>query len=173
MSSKSASSRLCFVAKLAGAALGCLLPVLAHAHGAKIEYQMTQGIALRAMYDTGDPMTTAQIAVYAPSDPSKPWLTGKADPKGYFSFVPDPSIAGQWTIQAREAGHGALIHVSIGEQGSSAAADGASATGSPQAAATQATISTGQSPLQRWLMIASVIWGFIGTGLFFARKRTS
>lgn len=160
---------------LAAVALCAVLPTAAQAHGAKIEYKIAPAIALQAMYDAGEPMTTAQVTVYAPSDPSKPWLTGKTDKEGRFSFVPDPAIAGEWVVQAREAGHGAMIHVTLGND-SAAAQDGASgaaasgaASGTPVAAAP--VQSEAQSPLQRWLMGASAVWGLIGTALFFARKK--
>ena len=76
------------------AAAGCLLPALACAHGANLDYQMTPGITLQAKYDAGGPMTQAQFTVYAPNDPTTPWLTGKSDAQGRFSFVPDANIPG-------------------------------------------------------------------------------
>ncbi|MDO4795399.1 MAG: hypothetical protein Q4A28_05595 [Brachymonas sp.] len=171
-----ARRRACGIAALAGAAWGCLMPALAQAHGALLEQQIVPAIAVRAMYDTGEPMTTAQITVYAPNDPAKPWLTGKADPQGHFRFVPDPAIPGQWTIQAREAGHGALIYVTLGNE-NAAPASAASANASSGAASAQASVvaqpavsSQANQPLQRWVMVACVVWGFIGTALFFARK---
>lgn len=151
--------------------LCALLPVLAQAHGAKIEYQMVPAISLYAKYDSGEPMTAAQIAVYAPNDPAKPWLTGKGNKDGYFSFVPDSAIAGEWMMQAREAGHGAMAHFTVGGN-AVAATVGASGSATSAAAAPPAALeTTAQTPLQRWLMAASVIWGFIGTGLFFSRRK--
>ena len=175
-----AALRRSSVACWAGAALCCLLPALAHAHGALLEQQTVPGIAVRAMYDTGEPMKTAQITVYAPNDPAKPWLTGKADPEGYFRFVPDPTIAGQWTIQAREAGHGALIYVTLGNEKAASASAASAASGTASASAQAAPVvaqpvvsAQANQPLQRWVMVACVVWGFIGTALFFARKRSS
>ncbi|MDO4769684.1 MAG: hypothetical protein Q4A11_04890 [Brachymonas sp.] len=169
--------RTAHTAALAGAALGCLMPVLAHAHGALLEQQIVPGIAVRAMYDTGEPMKTAQITVYAPNDPAKPWLTGKADPEGHFRFVPDPAIAGQWTIQAREAGHGALIYVTLGNEKAAPASAASAASGAASASAQTAPVvaqpvvsAQANQPLQRWVMLACVVWGFIGTALFFARN---
>lgn len=167
--------------KTAAGGLLCLLPALAHAHGARLEHHTVQGVALRAMYDTGEPMQAAQITVYAPSDPATPWLTGKADKEGRFSFVPDPSIAGMWAVQAREAGHGAMVQFAIGHASAaaatpaSAAADGAAIATTPPVASSPAHALSGNSahsPMQLWVMAASVVWGFVGTGLFFARKRT-
>lgn len=159
-------------------AVACsVLPNLAHAHGALIKYKMAPAVALQAMYDDGEPMAKAQIIVYAPSNPVEPWLTAMTDEKGHFTFVPDQSIHGEWAVQARQAGHGAMAHINIG--GDAASSDDAADTpntGTEQIAAAQQTSqmqSTGHTPMQRWLMTASVIWGFIGTGLFFSRKRKS
>lgn len=182
-------------AAAAAATASCLLPTLAQAHGALLEQRTVPAIAVRAMYDTGEPMKTAQITVYAPNDPAKPWLTGKADPEGHFRFVPDPAIPGQWTIQAREAGHGALIYVTLGSEQAAPAADatvaaadttttatansGASASPHAPAVSTASTTvrpgtsASAHSPLQRWVMVACVVWGFIGTALFFTRKPRS
>ena len=174
MRNKPASQWNWFVVRVAWtAAIGCLLSSLVHAHGAKIEYRTSPSISLQAMYDTGDPMTTAQITVYAPNDPDKPWLTGRADANGYFNFVPDPTISGMWAIQAREAGHGAFIQIPVGNDAPVVAAASAASGASQTTSATRFSLADGgQSPLlQRWVTTAAVIWGFIGTSLFFARKR--
>lgn len=173
--------RFCATARRATAAAvaaaGCLLPALAHAHGANLDYQMTPGISLQAKYDSGEPMTQAQFTVFAPNDPTTPWRTGKSDAQGRFSFVPDASIPGMWAVQAREAGHGALVQIPIGDTSSSSEATAASATTNASAAAptmpSAAVHTQGANPQQRWVMIASVIWGFIGTALFFARKKAT
>lgn len=170
------SGRMCAMPRWAAAAVAagcCLLPAAAHAHGAFLDYQITPGITLQAKYDAGEPMTAAQFTVYAPNDPTTPWLKGKSDEQGRFSFVPDPKIPGMWAVQAREAGHGALVQIPIGESGSGDAA-AATTDASAAAPATQAVVHTqGASPAQRTVMVASVIWGFIGTALFFARKKAS
>ncbi len=172
--------RFCATARRAAAtavaAAGCLLPALACAHGANLDYQMTPGITLQAKYDAGGPMTQAQFTVYAPNDPTTPWLTGKSDAQGRFSFVPDANIPGMWAVQAREAGHGALVQIPIGDSNGSSDATAATATTNASAAAPtmQSAVHTqGVSPMQRWVMVASVAWGFIGTALFFARKKAT
>lgn len=169
--------RVAAAAVTVAAAAGCLLPALAHAHGANLDYQMTPGISLQAKYDSGEPMTQAQFTVFAPNDPTTPWRTGESDAQGRFSFVPDASIPGMWAVQAREAGHGALVQIPIGDTSSSSEATAASATTNASAAAptmpSAAVHTQGANPQQRWVMIASVIWGFIGTALFFARKKAT
>jgi len=123
----------------------------ASAHGAKIEYQISMAIEIRAAYDTGEPMAGGQVTVYAPDDPSTPWLTGVCDEDGRFTFTPDPSRPGTWDVQVRQSGHGDMVHIPIGE--------GMAVAGG-----------TGYTPLQIVLMAACVVWGFVGTALFFSRK---
>lgn len=169
MTETSLPSRVRAAYPAVAAALCCLMPVGVQAHGALIEYKTVPGIALQAKYDNGELMTTAQITVYAPNNPDQPWLTGKGDKEGRFSFVPDPAITGAWKIMAREAGHGAMAHFMVG--GKAAAADAGASAPAATAAPAAAVETTAQSPLQRWLMGASAVWGLIGTALFFARKK--
>ncbi len=128
------------------------LTARAFAHGARIEYTISMAIEICAAYDTGEPMAGGQVTVYAPDDPSTPWLTGVCDEEGRFTFVPDPSKPGTWDVQVRQSGHGDMVHIPIGE--------GVAMTGS-----------TGYTTLQIVLMGVSVVWGFVGTALFFSRRR--
>lgn len=125
----------------------------AYAHGAKIEYKIATSIEIVAKYDSGEPMAEAQVSIYAPDNPSTPWLTGTCDEYGHFSFTPDASILGTWDIQVRQAGHGDMIHIEI-EEGS--------ATGGS---------SSGYSIGQIVLMSVCVIWGILSTALFFKRRK--
>lgn len=124
----------------------------AFAHGSNIVYTIDVTVNLQSMYDTGEPMAGGQVVVYAPDDPSTPWLTGTCDEEGRFSFTPDPSKPGTWDVQVRQAGHGDMVHIVIGKEG----------------ATTQG--SSGFNPLQIVLMGACVVWGFVGTALFFSRR---
>lgn len=122
------------------------------AHGAKISYTIDLTVSLVAEFDTGEPMANGQVTVYSPADPATPWLTGETDELGRFSFVPDSAQAGTWDVQVRTAGHGDIVHIPLGE--------GAALSGT-----------TGYTTPQIVLMAASVIWGFVGTALFFSRGR--
>jgi len=124
----------------------------ASAHGAKIEYTISVAVEIRAAYDTGEPMSGGQVTVYAPDDPATPWLTGVCDEEGRFLFTPDPAKPGTWDVQVRQAGHGDMIHIPIGED---VAMSG----------------TTGHTSFQVILMGACVVWGFVGTALFFSRGR--
>jgi nickel transport protein len=132
--------------------LSLVLPAQALAHGVNIEYSSDVEITIVAKYDTGTPMAGAQVMVYAPDDPSTPWLTGVCDDEGVFSFTPDTSLPGTWDVQVRLAGHGGIIHIPVGEGSASSGGVG------------------GYSWLQIVLMAACVIWGSIGTALYFRRR---
>jgi nickel transport protein len=148
--------------------LGCWLALLltapaVAAHGALVEYRQVPGVVIEARYDTGQPMVGARITVYAPDNPTQPWLVGTSDEAGRFSFLPAPELSGTWAVQARQAGHGALVHFQLSE---------AVEPGTETTLVIPATSVDPGGPAQRWIMALAVIWGFIGTALFFARRRT-
>ena len=130
------------------------LPATAYAHGVKIEYTTNMTIELVAKFDSGEPMPGAQVTIYAPNDPSTPWLTGTCDDEGYFKFTPDSAIPGTWDVQVRQAGHGHIIHIPLGE--------GELSSGS----------SSGYSTAQIVVMAACVIWGILATALYLKGRKT-
>lgn len=121
------------------------------AHGTEIELNEVAAVEILARFDNGDPMADAQVAIYAPTDQTTPWLTGQADANGQFVFVPDRSLTGQWDVQLRTAGHGDWVYIDIAE------GDIAGLTGS----------GGGLTTAQIALMSAAIIWGFIGTAFYF------
>ncbi|MFN2267101.1 MAG: hypothetical protein ABR542_08145 [Desulfonatronovibrio sp.] len=130
--------------------------VSVYAHGVVAGYSEVQGIEINAAYDSGEPLAGGQVMVYAPDNPAKPWLKASLDQEGNFRFVPDYSISGNWSIQVRQAGHGAMIHVPVADSQIMEATEDSPAT---------------FSSLQLTLMILCVSWGFIGTALFFSRRK--
>ena len=132
------------LASSAGAAL---------AHGANIE--VGRGFQIRATYDNGEPMDNAQVLVYAPDNLEEPWQEGSTDDEGRFTFVPDPQQPGNWEVTVRQAGHGDIATIPVGGSASSDAAN----------------VEASLSPVQQWVTIGAVIWGFVGTALFFSRGK--
>ncbi len=125
----------------------------AYAHGANVTYTTDVEVGITARYDSGEPMGGAQVAVYSPQDPSTPWLTGTCDEEGRFTFTPDTSMPGTWVVQVRQAGHGDIIHIPIG-QGASTADN-----------------NSGYTKTQIGIMAAGIAWGCVGTALYFSRRR--
>jgi nickel transport protein len=126
-----------------------------HAHGVNAGYIERTGIEVVARYDTGHPMSGARVSVFAPDNPATPWKTSTLDENGRFLFVPDPVMPGTWSVQVRQEGHGAMIHIPVGE----------SVAREVQTGPVSLTL------LQRILVAASICWGGIGTALYFSRKR--
>jgi len=130
------------------------------AHGVVTQYRIQPGVEIIARYDTGQPMAGAQMTVFAPAGPGAPpagpWLTGFCDESGRFSFVPDPSMPGTWSVRVRQAGHGDMIHITVDEPDKSLPAEISGA---------------GYTPGQIALMTVCVIWGSIGSALYFSRRR--
>jgi nickel transport protein len=126
------------------------------AHGVVAGYTKKTGIEITAQYDTGHPLSEAQVDVFAPNQPTVPWLKSELDENGRFSFVPDDSIPGTWSVQVRHLGHGAMIHIPLGESGIQDPETGSAAS---------------MSPLQRIVIAACVLWGGIGTTLYFSRRK--
>jgi nickel transport protein len=158
------------------------------AHGVLLEYEATSAYEIMATYDSGQPMAAAQVAVFSPDNPSEPWMTGMTDTEGRFLFSP-PS-PGNWEVQVRQAGHGDLVVVPVAETAIAAGAtapDAPAAEADTETAAEDAAAGTmvAQAPtastrgssdrtftgLQKGLMAGSVVWGLVGTALFFSQQR--
>jgi nickel transport protein len=145
------------------AGLLALAPLTALGHAALLDAEAATAIRLHAQYDTGEPMAEAQVIIYAPDNPTRAWRQGTTDAEGRYLFAPDLEVPGRWTVQVRQAGHGAVAHVEVGPSGADGDAD------APVLAFTGGSAETG--PLQQVVMVALVAWGALGTGLYFWRRR--
>ncbi|MEM9003550.1 MAG: carboxypeptidase regulatory-like domain-containing protein [Cyanobacteria bacterium P01_F01_bin.86] len=129
-------------------------PAIALSHGVQIRSQATPAIQIQATYDSGEPMAGAQVQVYSPIDPENALFTGTTDEAGRYLFVPDRS--GDWELSVRQAGHGQITVIPISEAGVDPS---------------EFTNSTGLTPLQRGVVVGAVIWGCVGTALYFRRGK--
>ncbi|WP_017304964.1 carboxypeptidase-like regulatory domain-containing protein [Spirulina subsalsa] len=137
------------------------------AHGSRLDYHSTEAITLTASYDNGEMMKNAQVTIYAPNDPQTPWLRGTTDEQGEFVFTPDPSIPGNWEVMVRQAGHGNIVSIPVGDSTSEA---GQTPEGETPAVRQAPGSSGGYTPMQKAVMAGLGIWGFVGTALFFTRR---
>ena len=124
------------------------------AHGVELSYRASEGVEVTTLYDSGEPLAEGQVTVYAPGEPSDPWLTGVCDDEGKFFFIPDVEIPGTWEVKVRQAGHGGIIRIEV--------EDGAVESGG----------TTGFTVLQKVVMALAVLWGLAGTALYFRRRKT-
>lgn len=140
---------------LGSAILGGLsLPAIALAHGAHIQARDTTAVVIEAAYDSGEPMVNAQVQVYGPEDPQTPVFAGVTDAVGRYVFTPDQP--GNWEVSVRQAGHGDIAVIPV-------SADNTIAQGF--------TNSSGLTGMQRFITAGAVIWGCIGTALYFRRGK--
>lgn len=167
------------------------------AHGSKIDYNATSAVEIMAKFDNGKPMSKAQVVIYAPNNPRQPWLKGMTDENGRFVFAPDYTITGDWSVKVRAAGHGSVINIPI----KSMATNQESSTDDTQAknvenvddnhddtakinnssdnnannsiASSTTVINSQPTPtmMQKLVMAATGVWGFVGTALFFSRQK--
>ncbi|MGF1517250.1 MAG: hypothetical protein ACFCVB_05520 [Nodosilinea sp.] len=65
-------------------------------------------------YSTGEPMARGRIEIYAPdppnarrhpNNPPRPWQTGTLSARGEYTFRPDLSRRGRWTIRVEQNNH--------------------------------------------------------------------
>jgi nickel transport protein len=120
------------------------------AHGVSINAQMTFGVEVQASYDEGQPLALAQVQVFSPTNAETALFTGQTDKEGRYQFIPTGS--GNWEILVRQSGHGESLTVPIdlgGEPLPSLASSGS------------------DNLSQRLITLGSVIWGCIGTALYF------
>lgn len=138
-------------------------PGTALGHAAFVRVDAVEAVRVEGRYDTGEPMAGAQVTIYAPADPGAPWRRGQADADGAFVFVPDEQ-PGRWAVQLRQAGHGGMAYVEL-------TPDAAAPTVLSAAPATAPALVP--TPVQKAVMAACVVWGCIGTALYFRRNRAA
>lgn len=140
------------------------------AHGANITYHTTEAIEIQALYDTGEPLAAAQVTLYAPTDPTTAWLTGITDEQGRFWFRPDPQQPGNWEVTVRQAGHGDILVIPVEPQ--DLTPDRAESSSGSGLGFGSGSTDPSLSWLQKGVMAGSILWGCVGTALFFSRSRS-
>lgn len=122
------------------------------AHGTKYKVVSEKVIGIKAMYDSGEPMANARVLIFAP-DETKVTCTTESDSSGIFYLIPDR--AGTWTMQVRDrGGHGMRINLPVDESMQLGTAHKGS----------------GMTFLQKIMAVLCVVWGCIGTALYFKGK---
>jgi nickel transport protein len=144
-----------------------LVNAQASAHAALVSVRTVQGLEVQAIYDTGEPMVGAQVTVFEPDDPMRAQRLGLTDEQGFFRFVPGSEQPGLWSIQVRQAGHGAMTHFELPAGSDPVAVDAGPFHTAPVWLAT----ATGTDPWQRLLMAVAIVWGFVGTALYFRSRQ--
>lgn len=136
--------------------LSLILPTaMMYAHGTEYEILSTGVIGIKASFDTGETMAGSRVLIFAPGE-TVPTFETKTDGNGIVCFAPDQ--AGLWILQVRdESGHGMRINLEVDD---SMKLDVSGTAGYRSF-----------SIWQRIVMAACVAVGFVGTALFFRRRK--
>ena len=132
-----------------------LRAILVYAHGTEYEILSEGVIGIKASFDTGEAMADSRVLIFAPGD-AAPTFETKTDGNGIVCFAPDRS--GIWVLQIRdESGHGMRINLEIDD--------------SMKLHVSESTGSKRLSIGQRIAMAVCVAFGFVGTALYFLRRK--
>lgn len=106
---------------LAAVGIAAVLPTEAIAHQVQTNYfldaQTRNTLEVQAVFSNGEPFKGANVTIYSPEQPHRPWAKGVTDGQGRFTFDPDQSISGDWEIDIQREGHGDILLVPVSEAG--------------------------------------------------------
>lgn len=96
--------------------LGFAAPALAHA--VETNYTIADQFKLetQTVFSTGEPLPLAPVRVFSPTHLDQPWLEGKTDPQGHFTFIPDRKLIGDWEVAIGEGTHADALTVAVSNQ---------------------------------------------------------
>ena len=106
---------------LSGSLLAGSAPA-AFAHAAQTDYFVDLfaeelQLEFTASFSTGEPMSDAEVIVYAPGDRETPWQEATTDEAGQFTFKPDEELVGDWRIEFERDGHKDIRIVPLDDAG--------------------------------------------------------
>ena len=139
--------------KLSFAVLFILISIISvFAHGTDYEVYTNGIVGIKAMYDTGVVMENSSVLIFAPNE-ADVFIETVTDKNGFVCFKPDRP--GTWILQVRGDGvHGMRINLNIDENMLIMKEEDNSA-----------------EYVQKIIMAICVVFGLIGTALFFKTKK--
>lgn len=97
------------------------VPTEAVAHQVQTNYvidaQTRSTMEVQSVFSNGEPLKGANVTIYSPEQPNRPWAKGMTDAQGRFTFTPDQSISGDWEIDIQQEGHGDILVVPVDAAG--------------------------------------------------------
>jgi nickel transport protein len=93
-----------------GVLLPTVMPNILFAHGMEHTITREQTVVIRAAYDDGEPMSYADVKIYAPGNAQIEPQNGRTDKHGCFAFIPDGP--GQWRLTV-DGGMGHMITTDV------------------------------------------------------------
>lgn len=157
---------------IAAVAALVLTPTNASAHGSHVAASLTRQVDVRTEVEieatdhAGSPMSEAQVNVFAPGNTASPWLVGSCDEDGRFVFEPPHDLPGTWEVQVLHHGHGGRVSFEIAPP-----VEGREELeNTPASVRIESSSQPHTTLLQRVVMVGCVVWGLVGTALFFLRR---
>ena len=131
-----------------------LLPSFLHAHGAHHEVIKNGAIGVKISLHSGAPWRDARVKIFAPGETATHFET-VSDPRGMITFFPHKP--GTWILQVRgKDGHAMRINLKVDDKMI------------PVVTPPEGVFTGGQKAL----MALAIVWGLIGTALFFNRRKS-
>ncbi|MEO1590599.1 MAG: carboxypeptidase-like regulatory domain-containing protein [Cyanobacteria bacterium J06632_22] len=87
------------------------------AHSVQTDYLLSNQLQLQTRFSNGQPLKGAKVSVYAPNNPTQPWMQGVTDANGRFAFEPDRTLVGDWEVTIMQQGHGDILTVPVDAEG--------------------------------------------------------
>lgn len=76
----------------------------ASAHMVQTDYQLRlDRLEIQTTFGEEEAFAGAPVSVYSPENPDQPFMIGRTDENGKFSFQPDTAIEGDWSIEIGDA----------------------------------------------------------------------
>lgn len=130
-----------------------LFPILSYSHGIHYEILKDNIIGIEVKYEDGVPLGEQPVRVFSPDNKSKAYIKSKTNHLGRYYFKADKK--GDWIVIVQDAaGHAVRVNVRVEKD-----------------EVKVKNQSNAIDPFQKIIMSLSIIWGLIGTALFFYRNK--
>jgi nickel transport protein len=95
-----------------------ICPKIVSAHAIETNFQLqSNALKIQSSFSNGEVYPDAKVVIYSPNDADHPWFEGRTDQNGEFKFNPDPTIAGNWSIEIGEDNHWDRLIVPVDNKG--------------------------------------------------------
>ncbi len=131
----------------------CVAGGTAFAHGVYADEATGTAVIVKVQYDSGDPMMYAAVKVFFPDDKKTEYMNCRTDRQGTFAFVPNQK--GEWSYTVNDGmGHGVSKSIAVTDDFT-----------------IEKPASGGMTLVQKVIAALCVIWGAVGTALYWKSRR--
>lgn len=87
--------------------------IVTHSESSLPQNANVTSVKITVRYSTGEPMANGRIQIFAPGNSSSPWQTGTLNNQGEYTFSPNLSQRGRWTVRVESEGHSNFVNLVI------------------------------------------------------------